>query len=244
MKQFRLLGMGVLALAMSIGFVACSSDDDSNGSSGNKSKKLVQITSSVEGKENIYLFSYDSNGKLKLYNDGDETYTFNWSNDKVTITDTDGKTETGYLLNNLIRNSTVYKTKFTYNDNNKLKEVRAQMADYLNYYTISLKWDGDKITECERIYSYSSKTCKGFNPVIFDSDIFYGNEWLIACPELLGVKSNQLPDGFKYSNDEEAKITYTFDSDGYVTEFTIQVYKNGVPSTSQYDTWKYKLTWK
>ena len=70
MKQFRLLGMGLLALAISIGFVACSSDDDSKGSSGNKPKKLVQITSSVEGKENVYLFSYDSNGKLKLYNDG------------------------------------------------------------------------------------------------------------------------------------------------------------------------------
>lgn len=79
MKQFRLLGMGLLALAMSIGFVACSSDDDSNGSSRNKSKKLVQITSSGDGKENVYLFSYDSNGKLKSYNDGDETYTFNWS---------------------------------------------------------------------------------------------------------------------------------------------------------------------
>lgn len=239
MKQFRLLGMGLLALAMSIGFVACSSDDDSNGSSGNKSKKLVQITFSGDGKENVYLFSYDSNGKLKSYNDGDETYTFNWSNDIVTITDTDGKTETCYLLNNLIRNSTVYKTKFTYYDNNKLKEVRAQMSDHSNYYTISLKWDGDKICG----YSYSGKTCKGFNPVIFVSDIFYGNEWLIACPELLGVKSKQLPDGW-YNDVEEAKITYTFDSDGYVTEFTIQFYKNGVPSTSQYDTWKYKLTWK
>ena len=115
------------------------------------------------------------------------------------------------------------------------------MSDYSNYYTISLKWDGDKITECDYSYSYSGKTCKGFNPVIFVSDIFYGNEWLIACPELLGVKSNQLPDGF---NGKEAKITYTFDSDGYVTEFTIQSYKNGVPSTSQYDTWKCKLTWK
>lgn len=241
MKQFRLLGMGLLALAMSIGFVACSSDDDSNGSSGNKSKKLAQITFSGDGKENVYLFSYDSNGKLKLYNDGYDTYTFNWSNDIVTITDTEGKTETCYLLNNLIRNSTVYKTKFTYNDNNKLKEVRAQMADYFNYYTISLKWDGDKITECGYSYSYSGKTCKGFNPVIFVSDIFYGNEWLIACPELLGVKSNQLQDGL---NDEEAKITYTFDSDGYVTEFTIQYYKNGVPSTNEWETWKYKLTWK
>lgn len=241
MKQFRLLGMALLALIMPVGFVACSSsDDDSNGGSGSKSKKLVQIASNVEGKENVYVFSYGSNGKLKSYNDGDETYTFNWSNDIVTITDTDGKTETCYLLNNLIRNSTVYKTKFTYYDNNKLKEVRAQMSDYSNYYTISLKWDGDKICG----YSYSGKTCKGFNPVIFDSDIFYGNEWLIACPELIGAKSNQLPDSFKYSNDEEAKITYTFDSEGYVTEFTFQLYKNGVPSTSQYDTWKYKLTWK
>lgn len=242
MKQFRLLGMGLLALAMSIGFVACSSDEDSNGSSGNKSKKLAQITFSGDGKENVYLFSYDSNGKLKSYNDGDETYTFNWSNDIVTITDTDGKTETCYLLNNLIRNSTVYKTKFTYYDNNKLKEVRAQMSDHSNYYTISLKWDGDKICG----YSYSGKTCKGFNPVIFESDIFYGNEWLIACPELIGVKSNQLPDGYKYKDDNntEAKITYEFDSEGYVTEFTIQFYHDGEPSTNEWETWKYKLTWK
>lgn len=242
MKQFRLLGMALLALVMSVGFVACSSsDDDDNNGGGNSTKKLTKVISYGEGKEYAEIFSYDTNGKLKSYNDGDDTYTFNWADDKVSITCSDGTSGTCYLLNNLVRNSTFYNTKYSYNDNNKLTNIKNQ------YSTYSYKWEGDKITECEnKIYSYSGKTCKGFNPVIWESDIFYGNDWFFACPELLGAKSNQLPDGFKYKdeNDKEAKITYTFDSEGYVTEFTIQFYINGEPSTSQYDTWKYKLTWK
>lgn len=29
-----------------------------------------------------------------------------------------------------------------------------------------------------------------------------------------------------------------------VTEFTIQFYHDGEPSTNEWDTWKHKLTWK
>ena len=247
MKQFRLLGMALLALIMSIGFVACSSsdNDDNNGDGGNSPKKLTKvITSYGDGDKGAEFFSYDTNGKLKSYYGGEDTYTFNWSDDIVTITNnTDGKTETCYIADNLIRNSTVYNTKYYYNDNNKLTKIQT------NFHTDSVKWDGDKITEQYYIFSYSGKTCKGFNPVIWVSskNLFYGNYWLSACPELIGAKSNQLPDGFKYKNNDnkkEAKISYTFDSEGYVTEFIIQFYNNGASPTSQYVTWKYKLTWE
>lgn len=244
MKQFRLLGMTLVALIMSVGLVACSSsdNDDNNGDGGNSPKKLTKVISSYGGgHETAIFFSYDTNGKLKSYNDGENTYTFNWSDDIVTFTNTDGKTETCYIADNLIRNSTVYNTNYYYNDNNKLTNIKTK------YYTDSVKWDGDKITEQYYIFSYSGKTCKGFNPVILElKNLFYGNYWLSACPELIGAKSNQLPDGFKYKNNDnkEAKISYTFDSEGYVTEFTIQFYYNGAPSTSHYDDSKHKLTWE
>lgn len=52
MKQFRLLGMALLALVMSVGFVACSSsDDDDNNGGGNSTKKLTKVISYGEGKE-------------------------------------------------------------------------------------------------------------------------------------------------------------------------------------------------
>ena len=236
MKQFGLLGMTLVALIMSVGLVACSSsdNDDNNGDGGNSPKKLTKVITSYEdGNEEAEFFSYDTNGKLKSYNLGGEIYTFNWTDDIVTITNnTEGKTETCYIADNLIRNSTVYNTKYYYNDNNKLTKIQT------NFHTDSVKWDGDKITEQYYIFSYSGKTCKGFNPVIWVSskNLFYGNYWLSACPELIGAKSNQLPDGFKNDN-EEAKISYTFDSEGYVTEFTIQ-------STIHYYNRKYKLTWE
>ena len=240
MKQFKFLAMAFFAMVMSIGLVACSSDDDDNNG-GNSTKKLVKIVSNGDGKENTYIFSYDTNGKLKSYDDGYDTYSFNWSDDKISITSINGESITCGLVNNLVRNSTKFNTRYTYNDNNKLSNVTTQYNAY------SYKWDGDKIIKCEnKIYSYSGKTCKGFNPVIFETDIFYGNDWFITCPELVGARSNQLPDGFKYKDDNntEAKITYEFDSEGYVTEFTIQFYHDGEPSTNEWDTWKYELTWK
>ncbi len=62
MKQFKFLAMAFFAMVMSIGFVACSSDDDNynDGGSITSGKKLVRISSEYE----TINFTYGEDGKL------------------------------------------------------------------------------------------------------------------------------------------------------------------------------------
>ena len=62
MKQFKFLAMAIFAMIMSIGFVACSSDNDDNNGGGSitSGKKLVRISS-----EYVTInFTYGVDGKL------------------------------------------------------------------------------------------------------------------------------------------------------------------------------------
>lgn len=270
MKNLRLLRMAVLTLVMSAGFIACSSSDDDENRPESTTKKLVKISCEYDGKTREQHFSFDTDGKLttfiggplyvetigsgtssaisRTYGSESNTYSLNWSNGKISITSTDGDNITCGFTDNLVRNSTNRDIVYTYNDDNRLTKVSSHNSSICTY-----EWDGDKLISCSGShaanisYSYSGKTCKGFNPVfVIDNKATEYNYWFTACPEYIGLKSNQLPDGFKYkyNPNEEAKITYKFDSDGYVTEYTIQNYIDGVLSTNNYSTWKYKLTWK
>lgn len=237
--------MALLALVMSIGFVACSSssDDGNSNSGGNATKKLVRITETGDKREEVKIFTYDTNGKVNSYYDGKNTCSLKWSDSSVTATWDSGETYTSYLMNNLIGNSTNNKTSYTYNNDNKLTKMNCVFG--LSTRTETYKWDGDKLMEAEDYFtfSYSGKTCKGFNPIIIDlGDSFDSDPWCFACPELIGLKSNQLPDSYKWDN-REAKVTYKFDSEGYVTEFTVLIYLDGNTETPRW-TMNYKLTWE
>ena len=62
MKLFKFLAMAIFAMVMSIGFVACSSDDNDNDGGGSitSGKKLVRISS-----EYVTInFTYGVDGKL------------------------------------------------------------------------------------------------------------------------------------------------------------------------------------
>lgn len=89
MKQFKFLAMAFFAMVMSIGFVACSSDDDNynDGGSITSGKKLVRISSEYE----TIKFTYGEDGKLirASYGDsyGDSEYiNLDWSGNTITLT--------------------------------------------------------------------------------------------------------------------------------------------------------------
>ena len=89
MKQFKFLAMAFFAMVMSIGFVACSSDDDNynDGGSITSGKKLVRISSEYE----TINFTYGEDGKLIRASYGDsygepEYINLDWSGNTITLT--------------------------------------------------------------------------------------------------------------------------------------------------------------
>ncbi len=65
MKTFRLIGMALFAVLLSVGFAACSSnvDDDDNGGTSSD-KRLVKMTEQGESNTYTYVFTYDSQGRV------------------------------------------------------------------------------------------------------------------------------------------------------------------------------------
>ena len=112
MKTFRLIGMALLAVVMSINFTSCSDDDEEpikndDGVITNQ-KRLMEIKeTNAEGSIEIYTFSYDSKGRLISVTDswnGKEYYTtrFTWGNNTIIATD-DDDANTYTLTDNLVR---------------------------------------------------------------------------------------------------------------------------------------------
>ena len=66
MKTFRLIGMALLAVVMSMNFTSCSDDEPSKNDDGviTNQKQLVELRMTYEDEVSITEYSYDSNGKL------------------------------------------------------------------------------------------------------------------------------------------------------------------------------------
>lgn len=266
--------MGFVACSSS-GDDDATSNKNGFNDDGSFTKKLVEITTTYiingeeqKGENTTEAFSYDINGKLRAYKYRG-TLPIIWHNDSLTTKGSSIDTYSYYLKDNLIRNSTNHQASYTYNSDNKLIKITRQYQyaasievgtgkpSDISYYTSvqNFKWDGDRLTEVndkngDITLSYSGKTGKGINPVIFFDISSYGESWRIACLELFGLRSYQLPDGC-IENTEYKKATYTFaytfDSEGYVTKIAVQTTNqidiNGVPVTEQF-TKEYKLTWE
>ena len=112
-----------------------------------------------------------------------------------------------------------YSFNFEYNSDGLLTKYTQSGIGNQN-----LSWDGFKLTQSksdnyhfeERIFEYDSKTCNGYNPIIV---FFYNNVFtpILAKPELLGLRTNQLPKSMK-EGDETVKFTYQVYNDGYLKE--------------------------
>lgn len=251
MKTFRLIGIAIMAILISVNFASCSSDDDEEPIKNDdgvitNQKQLMQIKM-VDSGTITWDFTYDSKGRLISINhaekyDDRETYrditNFTWNNNTIVAED-DDVTTTYSLNDNLVRtirqtrdNSWERKRTFAYNSSNQVVNIQTTDGSYTD--TDSYTWDNDRIVKLTHTekgnhyndeyiyeYTYSGKTCKGYFPLYSPYD---SDDIFYVHPELIGLRCSQLPDQV-YSKDnyreETSKYSYTFDKDGYVESCTV-----------------------
>ena len=263
MRIFKLIGMALLAVVMSVNFTSCSDDDEpvknDDGVITNQ-KQLVKLKMTDEDGESVITeYSYDSKGKLlsanRIESNYSREYNITWGANKV-IESTDEDAITYTLENGLITHTSdsnggdLDNTDFTYNANNQLVKLQYNEEEYLSY-----TWQGEKLTKMAWNYddedtselSYSGKSCKGYLPIMVWSvdDL---RPLLEAHPELVGMRCNQLPDRI-YSKGEYSEstdqYTYTFDKDGYVESCTDEyTYKRLGTNETSTETIIYTFTWE
>lgn len=264
MKTFRLIGAALLAVLMCANFASCSKDDAANTDGGGNDeggnqqvtvneKKLVKMVSNEE----TYTFSYDNEGRLSsaidTYDDGDYgykySYKFIWGDDAVVVKyekESGDYTNTyTYTLKDGLVQSYVDddndKGTYSYNNSNRLIKAEFTSKDW----TINAVWDKDKLVSVKTSDKYGSypssiltygETCKkGYFPLI--SNIIELEEVLfMAHPEIVGIRTNQLPNTYLYEDDEEISMTYEYDKEGYISKIKMKN-EDGESET-------YTLTWK
>lgn len=246
MKMVEFIRMALLAVVLCTNFTACSSGDepeelqkDDDGLVTNQ-KKLVEITH-PDGSTRE--FTYDDEGKLIMGTRSDgSTYSYAWNTNTI-VENTQLWRETFNIENNLITTTKeVWGTDvrsertFNYDSNGLLQNIKYKDSD-----SYPIKWEDGKIIQIENAqFSYSGKACKGYLPIL----IWHIDESCLlfeAHPELIGMRTNQLPDGYSYTdnytseyydevigetcqiqsiNECTTKYTYTWDNDGYLESCT------------------------
>lgn len=229
MKTFRLIGMALLAVVMCVNFTSCSDDDDpiknDDGIITNQ-KKLMEIKeTSDDGYISIYTFSYDNQSRLTSIVDNEDGHSdnniinFTWGNNTIIATKRGDARRTYTLSDNLVRkqqNNEGASKAFTYNSSNQLIKVdetdERHSGDDCSY---TYTWDNGKMTKhiykennSEKSYvyeyTYNGKTCKGWFPNMEDEgwDALDDDYIFFAHPELVGMRTNQLPEQI-FSKDTE-----------------------------------------
>ena len=255
MRTFRLIGMALLA--MCVNFTACSSDDDEiikddDGVITNE-KKLVEVKEAYEDGTNVMTFSYDSKGKLisiveKDYDSSkSDIINITWGENTVKES-SNGESITYSLTDGLVRSGSESDGRdysFAYNSSKQLTTY--QYSDEYDSNTKTLTWENGKVTkmtydkEISNI-TYSNQTCKGYFPlmVLMVEDDF---KVMLAHPELLGMRNNQLPsqanskDNYEESKDE---FTYKLNKDGYVESCTVISKRSGYTTDTYTTTYTFK----
>ena len=230
-------------------------------------KQIVIKGNSTRERDWVYTFTYDKQGNVistLMYMDEEksEEYTnFSCINNTINYdckyflsTDPDKIDEkiSFQLKDNLIisaerkRNSyypssweTFYSFNFEYNDNRLLtKYYQSEIGNQI------LTWDGYKLLKSDSdnpymenmAFEYDTKTCNGYNPLVV---FYYNNVFtpIIAKPELLGLRTNQLPKTVK-EGDDNISFTYEFYEDGYIKKCE-EIYAG-----EEYEKSIYTLTWE
>lgn len=259
MKQFKFLAMAFFAMVMSIGFVACSSDDDKNNDGGSitSGKKLVRISSEYE----TINFTYGEDGKLaratrKNNNEvGTSKYiNLDWSGNTITLTTHarwDENPCTITLDNGKISKTTdgdeTYKAAYSGNYLSLITGYNINEYTWENGNIVKIKVDNEG-----DIYNY---TCTYYTDMpnkhsVFDVDILrfddailaeYGDLLIMAHPTLFGLNNKNLLKSVTGSEGYTLSYTYELDGDGYPIKITETEKKN------QYDASSpevYTLTWE
>ena len=262
MKTFRLIGMALLAVVMSINFTSCSDDEEpiknDDGVITNQ-KRLVEFTETDEHDTYTWSFSYDSKGRLisivqKDYDSSSYITNITWGentiresedDESITYSLTDGLARTGSETN-----GTNY--SFAYNSSKQLTAYQRSSSRYDYSDTRTLTWDNGKVTKITdedgiSEITYGNQTCKGYFPfmVTMVEDDF---KVMLAHPELVGLRTTQLP--IQIYNKEDyyettSKLTYKLDKDGYLESCTENSTEEAVSNGTTYTyTTTYTFTWE
>ena len=219
---------------MCVNFTSCSEESFGNGGgNGNGdgdivagSKKLTKIVS----EDGNYTFEYDNEGNLttatltETLNNGFEdvtescVYEFVWGDNAIRVKKVDYDNYTLTLSNGLVQSGD--DKTYSYNNSNRFVKGIGKFS------TTNVIWNGDKMVSIEEEEQYGDnwkvsltygETCKkGYMPMIpffidFGCDILF-----MAHPEIVGMRTNQLPTTYK-TEDGTISIAYTLDTEGYVS---------------------------
>lgn len=262
MKNIRFIGMALSAALLSFSILACSEQDNSiikndDGVITNQ-KKLMEIKETTDyGYVCTYSFSYDDEGKLKSVvhssNESANDYIvdFTWGNNLI-ISTTEYGTKTYTLSDNLVekqQDDDGNIKKFTYNSSNQLIKVD-ETTQNDDTYSHTYTWNNGKIikytykADINYEYTYNGKTCQGWFPNMNDEgwDVIDDDYIFFAHPELVGMRTNQLPEqiyhtdtykgeyydefykeNYQYENiyEDTIKFDYTLNKEGYIESYTV-----------------------
>lgn len=245
MKTFKFIVVVLSAITLCTKFSSCNNDEPAKGDNGLvlNEKRLVKIVNEWDER----LYEYDNQGRLIKDKHGD----YFWTDDAIKYF-FNNYSEYFYLENSLITN-TKYKT-FTYNQSNRLSKIINSKDDF----TINFLWDNDKLISINEEYDNNyvndnditityDKICKkGYFPIFyflyFGDHFGYCEDFFTAQPEILGVRTKQLPaivHGGRY-NEHTRTLAYEFDKEGYISKIII----NKVDYDGESYTSTYILTWK
>ena len=252
MKQFKFLAMAIFAMIMSIGFVACSSDDD--GNNGTSGKKLVRISSEHETMN----FTYGEDGKLiraSINVNGNSGYVdFDWSGNTITLTPhaiwgenpctitldngkisetTDGEEtcRAAYSGDYLSQITGGNINNYTWENGNIVK-YRVDSEGDIDNYTCTY------YTDMPNKHSVIDIVAQEFNEAILGG---YCDFLVMAHPTLFGLNNKNLLKSVTDSEGYTLSYTYELDGDGYPIEVTETEKENQYDSGSQE---VYTLTWE
>ena len=238
MKTLKAFGMAAIAVLMGVGFASCTKEGNPQYNLVKNEKKLVQLEIEDSNNKDVYHFSYDNEGRLHESTNAYINITYRWSNSEITPS----QHETYVLENGLIRHWRGH--EITYNNDGRPTRDYWDYDEYDIYaYYNDFNWSGNKLTnigyyqkEGNASYAQNSLrliynegiTCKGYNPIVPILMSVPDDHLCVAHPELMGARTNQLPNTFEisiynrynpnYIDRTQGNFSYKFDDDGYVTE--------------------------
>lgn len=269
MKILRFVSVAFVASLIVVNLASCTKEGDPQYNLVKNEKKLLKLDIEEPYYRYSYQFSYDNEGRLyestHTYYDGHEeniiNCTYSWKNNE--ITEQHGHGWPYELSNGLIRKYG-YETGVKYDNDQYLSETKTTESGS-NYYSIVWGSNDGRLSRSGRYYKKDKNSamleyllnfyytgeeatiCNGFNPLVSLFAGFYNEYVCIAHPELVGVRTNFLPNTFAetyYSIDgngrpiedrQRGNFSYKFDSDRYIIECIMS-----------YGDWekKYTMTWE
>ena len=221
--------MVLMAVLMCVNFTSCGEPAEVKNESGIviSGKKLVKMVLEDDEEPTTVTFIYDEQGRLTKVGSGtdsEDQINFKWhDNNKIEVCGVFFyEPEHDIILENgLVQDC--YHYEFTYNESNRLIEAETPYT----FGDFKVTWNNDKlmsIEEDEEITNLTyEKNCKnGYNPLIVNLVGFMSvdNFLFIAHPEIVGIRSKQLPISLTTKDGSALEFQYEME-DGYISKVKI-----------------------